>query len=233
MSKLRFCDETPEFLRRDSRRGFSKGDDAEWSPMKARLPLKFAGRGLSALVKGLRDMEDEKLDEEMDLLREMETGENMSERGRKQKDHGTMLVGDSQLELPLGADGEGAASAEEGGKPAKVWKKKGQKRTTRKSTMRPSNAKWKPEAAWLGGEHDMAVEETQLVQRPDAGDGEEGGENGMVTGDGVGPDAGKDGGKVKRAVKKIKATAHANFRALKIRNKNSKGKGGGRLGKRR
>lgn len=39
--------------------------------MVRKLP-KPAGRGLSALVKGLRDMEDEKLDEELEMLREME-----------------------------------------------------------------------------------------------------------------------------------------------------------------
>ena len=36
---------------------------------------------------------------------------------------------------------------------------------------------------------------------------------------------------VKRAARKIKASAHANFCKLKIKNKNSKAKGGGRFGR--
>ncbi|KAF2720950.1 hypothetical protein K431DRAFT_285218 [Polychaeton citri CBS 116435] len=49
------------------------------------------------------------------------------------------------------------------------------------------------------------------------------------------PKGGKVGGdEVKKVVRKISATAHANFRALKIKNKNSKGKGrgSGRFGRR-
>jgi len=44
------------------------------------------------------------------------------------------------------------------------------------------------------------------------------------------PDAGQ---KIKKVAKKISATAHANFRRLKIKSKNSKGNGGGRFGNRR
>lgn len=38
-------------------------------------------------------------------------------------------------------------------------------------------------------------------------------------------------GVVKKAARMISAQAHANFRALKIKNKNSKAKGGGRFGR--
>ena len=43
---------------------------------------------------------------------------------------------------------------------------------------------------------------------------------------------GKSENVVKRAARKISATAHANFCKLKIKNKNSKAKGGGRFGRR-
>lgn len=42
----------------------------------------------------------------------------------------------------------------------------------------------------------------------------------------------KPDGIVKKTARKISATAHANFRALKIKNKNSKASGRGRFGRR-
>ena len=42
----------------------------------------------------------------------------------------------------------------------------------------------------------------------------------------------KSDGIVKKTAKKISATAHANFRKLNIKNKNSKANGRGRFGKR-
>ena len=219
-----------------------------------RKPPRLAGKGLSALVKGLRDMEDEKLDEELEMLREMEGQCGPSSKISQPK----VLVNDSQgcqgPDMPLGPDGGLESEDEEGiekealgrdGKPLKIWKKKGQKRTTRRVLMKPNVAKWKPEPAWKGEaeseeETEQAVvEQTQTTtQKPnedyeDELDGED---------DANEVDVGKKKTKKKAEgnkqglvakVRKISATAHANFRALKIKNKQSKGKRGARFGRRR
>ena len=301
--KLRF-DETPAFLRRDSQRtafpgieggdGLDEGDGVSFSPIAfRRLPRPTAGRGLSALVKGLRDMQEAKLDDDLDMLREME-GESTFESFASKMNHQQtktqppkVLVGDSQIpDMPLGPDGAVESEEEVGvsegktrdGRPLKVWKKKGQKRTTRAVKMRPNAAKWKPEPAWRGGveeedgvEGEEVVGETQMVDsNPTAAIGESAGlyEEDDYTG-GLGdedeyaahPDAdaesedmdskmaawrkqkkdlkqakedGKKDGIVQKVKKKISATAHANFRALKIRGKGVQGKKpSGRFGKRR
>ena len=210
-----------------------------------------AGKGLSALVKGLRDMEDEKLDEELEMLRELEGDFGPSSKISQPK----VLVDDSQRpDMPLGPDGEVESEGEEDiekegqrrdGKPLKIWKKKGQKRTTRRVLMKPNVAKWKPEPAWKGEadseeeDEQAVVEQTQATtQRPnedyedelaseeDANEAEGGKKKTKKKADGN-----KQGFVAK--VRKISATAHANFRALKIKNKQSKGKRGARFGRRR
>ncbi|KAL8656605.1 MAG: hypothetical protein Q9210_000143 [Variospora velana] len=189
--KLRF-DDTPAFLRRDSQR-FSQGqninavddedraDKFSWSPVAVRtIRPKPAGRGLSALVKGLREMEEAKLDEELDILREMEE-ENVNAPKSQTKNGPTICVEDSQVpDMPLGPDGQGDSESEDqeklnaggrdgNGRPLKVWKKKGQKRTTRRVMIKPNTAKWKPEPEWKGGKEDesegevAAIEETQFA----------------------------------------------------------------------
>lgn len=69
------------------------------------------------------------------------------------------------IERPLGPDralddeSEGDSLPPErgrDGKPLRVFKKRGQKRSTRMSKMRPSKAKWKPEPAWKVGSSDEA-----------------------------------------------------------------------------
>ncbi|KAL9122100.1 MAG: hypothetical protein Q9187_001345 [Circinaria calcarea] len=271
VSKLTFDGETPEFLRRDSQRAAfptyppvgsqADGDAVFWSPIKVRMPVKPAGRGLSALVKGLRGMQDEALDEDLDIMNELEAeragGDGDSQILKQPK----LLVRDSQLEMPLGPDGEGDVSNNEeeskmegrgrDGKPLKVWKKKGQKRSTRRVNMKPNAGKWRPEPTWLGGkesEDDMAVQETQVgdavipVGLDAEGDGAdaqdhewdgaegEGGSQGTKT---VSLEAAPASVPKAKKKKKISATAHANFRALKIKNKQSKGKRGGKFGRRR
>lgn len=271
VSKLRF-DDTPAFLRRDSQRFYTEkenvnGDDhvASWSPIAIRKVPRPAGRGLSALVKGLRDMEDENLDDELEMLREMEGMDSQPLR-REQMSQPKLLVPESQIpEMPLGPDGgvesddsdayEGEGKGRDG-KPLKVWKKKGQKRTTRRVAMKPNVAKWKPEPKWKGGEEvddeeEPGVVETQVAdgghEAPHRGEGDEdyhddqnacSGEDSEARRRRMVMDESRKGeekteGVVQRAKKKISATAHANFRALKIKNKQSKGKGGGRFGRRR
>lgn len=265
VSKLRF-DETPAFLRRDSQRAdvgnenmLGDKEGVSWSPVAIRKLPKAAGRGLSALVKGLREMEDEVLDEELDVLREMESESNP----RAHLDKPEVLVKDSQRpDMPLGPDGglesdeDGLISVDEGkgrdGKPLKVWKKKGQKRTTRRVLMKPNTAKWKAEPAWkvdqANGDEEEGVAESQTVSagrstelRVHASDGDECEDVECFQGVGEAEnnkrdtsDKGleeKEGLAIK--LRKISATAHANFRALKIKNKQSKGKKNCRFGRKR
>lgn len=265
VSKIRF-DETPAFLRRDSQRAdvgnenvLGDNEGVSWSPVAIRKLPKAAGRGLSALVKGLREMEDEVLDEELDVLREMESESNP----RNQLDKSRVLVKDSQRpDMPLGPDGgiesdeDGLISADEGkgrdGKPLKVWKKKGQKRTTRRVLMKPNTAKWKPEPAWkvgqANGDEEDGVADSQTVSADQStewkvhgSDGDEYEDVECIQGvaeaetdkrDASDKDLKKKEGLAKK-LKKISATAHANFRALKIKNKQSKGKKNGRFGRKR
>lgn len=218
-------------------------------------------------MKGLRDMEDEKLDEEMDILREMEADDqdqNICSVAMPKAP--TIVVEDSQVfDMPLGPDGARASEDDEGsdeketrgrdGKPLKVWKKKGQKRTTRKANIKPSAAKWKPEPEWKAAEKDDAADELSLVAETQLADPElravevDAGSDDMQYMEATSgseseePTALKPRPKVKdreaqakpepgpKQKKKVSATAHANFRALKIKNKQSKGKRGSRFGR--
>ncbi len=286
-----------------------------------RMRTKPAGKGLSALVRGLREMADEQLDEEMDLIREMEGGGGARSSSnftakiaaaaasmRKGKEKIEVSVKDSpgppEIEMPLGPD-RGLSESEEAeatlategkgsdGKPPRVWKKRGQKRSTRTTVMRPTKAKWKPEPKWNGGDNDSDAEidntitgevavvpETQLLPtivaapddddflhtdneenaafRPDADADEaeeeeeeeeenpsfvtrpkkpakqtkerlEESEQQLKNGEEKREENKKERKEKKeKKKKKIAPTAHANFRALKIRGKGAGGKGGAR-----
>ncbi|CAO1602846.1 hypothetical protein XANCAGTX0491_006444 [Xanthoria calcicola] len=282
-SVLRY-DDTPAFLRRDSQR-FSQSqqlsesynpveDDVfSWSPVAVRvIRPQPAGRGLSALVKGLRDMEEAKLDDELEMLREME-GQGEDDHESQAKVVPKVWVKDSQVpDMPLGPDGEGESEREDleglktagedrSGRPLKIWKKKGQKRTTRRVTIKPNTAKWKPEQEWKGGKEDeseeevVAVGETQ-IDAPALDVRAEDAEEFQSDEDGVHEDIADQGGQqngppgeqgmhIKRSKspkkeplkekkkKAVNAAAHTNYRALKIRSKKSKGKGSGRFSRRR
>ncbi|MCJ1287695.1 DNA replication regulator sld2 [Xylographa opegraphella] len=262
-------DDTPEFLRRSAplfpsltasnTQSGQALDDADapisWSPVAVRLPRKPIGRSLSTLMQGLRDMEEEALDEELELLREIE-GESAgcavasssgNGGGGKVGANAKVLVLDSQVgDMPLGPDGAGDVSSEEegeargrGGRAVKKWKKKGQKRSTRRVVMRPTVGKWKPEREWAGEaeeEEEAVVEgvvrETQAGDPEGSGAEEEGLDEEQEQEESGAKVEEKSEGKKAKPPRKVSATAHANFRALKIRNKQSKGKKGGRIGRR-
>ena len=208
------------------------------------------------------------LDDDLDVLREMEADQadvhSPTQAQIQPPKRPKLLVQDSQLEMPPGADGENENSEDEelakedvgrGGKPQKVWKKKGQKRSTRRVIIKPTTAKWQPEKAWeLGeGEFDdvVGVKETQHEEIAAIAE-----ENLELEHDETRVDAemcaddhktleeakasNRKGhsqntkAKMKdKEVKKISATANPNFRALKIKNKQSKGKRGARFSKKR
>lgn len=110
--------ETPSFLRRSTSGIFNSSnpnaDTGGLSPILVRKPQQFVGKGLSQIVQGLRDMEEERLDDDLDALREMEI-----------EQQGTGVeVADSQIPVDPAAQG-------------RTYKKKGQKRTTRLVRMKP------------------------------------------------------------------------------------------------
>lgn len=204
-------DDTPAFLKRYHTSVHPLNDDASdpipWSPeINVRMRTKPALKGLSQLVRGLREMADKELDDEMDLLREVEgeggapkksnfaaklkaaTAKKM-DQDLKTSSSVPTLVQDSQtaqpeqqqqqqrprfpkllpssesIEMPLGRDRALDDESEEDslppqrgrdGKPLRVFQKRGQKRSTRMSKMRPSKAKWKPEPAWKVDSSDEA-----------------------------------------------------------------------------
>lgn len=151
--------ETPSFLRRTNplrlnRLKNTNGGAESTSPIAVRMPPKIIGKGLSTLVKDLRDMEDERMDDELDVLRELEN----EQMGNSADD---VIVGDSQVfgnhgeELPEGTE---AANDQYPQRPRKQWKKKGQKRTTRRVNMKPVRSKPKPEPKWKANVDDIEEE---------------------------------------------------------------------------
>ena len=201
-------------------------------------------------------MEDERLDEEFNILREMERESVPQNHWDQPQD----LDESQRPAMPLGSDhgleGEedglenSADASRENEKSSGVWKKKGQKRTTRRTLMMPNTARWKPEPPWKvdkanGDEKDcLAKAQTSSAGRvTEYGEDSDRYDKDLVENEGVIRASNRreyilaDGlehrkGLVKK-VKKISATAHANFRALKIKNRQSKIKKVSRFGRQR
>lgn len=114
--------DTPSFLRRSNGgRSYNALGPAsgELSPIAARKTRPFVGRGLSALVQGLRDMEEERLEEDLDVLRELEADQAAMQEKESE-------AADAQPQVKL-----------RGRLGKRPFKKKGQKRTTRRVHMKP------------------------------------------------------------------------------------------------
>jgi 26S proteasome regulatory subunit N12 len=138
---------TPAFLRRDNVLDRIEEAD-ETTPRPAPWKRRGLGRSLSAMIQAMRKDEDDRLDEEADIMRELEMEEEgilAPARPRASQ----ILVEDSQVTMPLGPD-RGSESEEEeeeeeqlgrDGKPRKVWKKKGLKRQTRRVISKSSTPK--------------------------------------------------------------------------------------------
>ncbi|KAK4548971.1 hypothetical protein LTR36_008744 [Oleoguttula mirabilis] len=299
-SKRQFS--TPSFLRR----AFPLAPIDEECTTAAGPPFAKRGlvRSLSSIIKGLRKQEDKRMDDEWDILDELEAEERgeLPFAAAAAAAPAKVLVEDSQVagEMPLGPDqGEPESDDEEqstvrqpgvdaNGKPRKPWKKKGLKRQTKRTNMRPVLHKAR-KASDLAAEEDKddgaeVVAETQPAEAPPtlrlrkrrlddklAGSEASGEDDGASEYDNddddnneaaeaeadIEPGAAKANKnreaakraeaayqvakadqakhaaaeqKPEKARKKVSAQAHANFRALKIKNKNSKGngKGGGR-----
>lgn len=115
--------------------------DEEEEPISRPAPWmrRGLGRSLSSMIQAMRKDEDDKLDEEADIMRELEMEEEGIAVPRKPR-ASQILIEDSQAAMPLGPDrglesDEGSEEEPElgpDGKPRRVWKKKGLKRQTRR-----------------------------------------------------------------------------------------------------
>ena len=223
-------DSTPPFLRRmsslnqrlksaETDRPFASPEKVRTGP--SRLSLFKKGRSLSEIVKDLRKAQDEDHDDDLEALNDMEDG-------------GGSDNNNVQVELSQVVEQQ---EEQEDQQPQRVWKKKGQKRTTRRINLKPPTARTKnvrPEA------EEASDSEDEL-----AAAGVEGTQNDTVDGDfdiesldeaelNQKEPLGKSSKKAKKAEKptkgrtvKVNAISHMNFRSLKIKNKNSKAKGRG------
>ncbi|CAI6334957.1 unnamed protein product [Periconia digitata] len=124
---------TPAFLRRDNFLA-DISEDHEPTPRPLPWQRKGMGRSLSAIIKSMRKQEEDKLDEEADIMRQMEMEELEMPAKKKQK-LPEVHVHNSQATMPLGPD-RGFESENEVQDPnsdvQKTWKKKGLKRQTRR-----------------------------------------------------------------------------------------------------
>lgn len=208
-------------------------------------------RSLSTIIHDLKKREEERMDDEWDIMNEME------QEGQDDGKHqavSQLLVQDRQAtDMPLGPDQSLGSSAEESGPEQaayvrKSWKKKGLKRQTRRVIMRPvlHTARKADEGEALVESdaeivaetqpHDGTIEEVAEDAEDDAFNVDSPNEEAATKRKGsqkpaaVKSKAVKDPDKdqTKKKARKVDANAHANFRALKIKNKNSKASGRGR-----
>lgn len=256
---------TPAFLRRDNTLHVIDEDD-EATPRPAPWKRRGLGRSLSSMIQSMKKQEDDRLDEEAEIMREMEMEAQGIPVPTKTRIP-SILVEDSQAPMPLGPDrglesdddedeNEAADNLGPDGKPRRIWKKRGQKRTTRRVIMRPNFTKPKPEAAPPALDEDSEVEArvTETQQNTDQTRSDD-----KLSEDEASEYASDDShtpkkrkhqpkkaaalstsqaedktkeGPVKKAARKVKATANANYRRLKIKGKGGNG-GKGKFGRRR
>jgi DNA replication regulator SLD2 len=260
VSKLHFP--TPSFLRRDSHRTqmpvVNEDESVTLSPEMVRVPRKPLVRGLSSILAGLRRMEEEAADEDLEALHEMEiemAGEGKPASKPTAAKEG-VLVEDCQPRLPLGGfDDEAMYDSEpeelknptlgRDGQPLKVYKKKGQKRTTRRVNMKPTRSKPQPQPEAQPQEDsddelaapEETVPETQVDDMAGFGEGRnfdsDESQSEYTASEGgtryrrpnqtkKNKKANKDG-KIKTAARKVGTLAHQNFKRLKLRNSGAKG----------
>ncbi|KAG0126986.1 DNA replication/checkpoint protein [Tuber indicum] len=238
---------TPTFLRRDSSR-FQPPVESPPVP----LPMRPV-RGLSSMVAELRKMEDEAIEEEFaddeEAMKEMEAldGEPSLPPPEQRGEELEVGIGD----LPPGAFAEEAIVDENEGedKDKPKWKKKGLKRQTKRTIsnytspntnilvrkltniVRPTTTK--PQE--MPQEEDLPPDPANAELPPAGYDDDEDLSNIESEDEHTSKKAMVDKGKavVKKVVRKVKATANANFRRLNIRGQGTKARGGGKFRKRR
>ncbi|KAF2203054.1 hypothetical protein GQ43DRAFT_390847 [Delitschia confertaspora ATCC 74209] len=247
---------TPAFLRRDNVLDIIN-EEAEETPRPAPWRRRGIGRSLSSMIQAMkkkdeevRKLEEEELEEDLAMMREME----MEVEGfpvPKKPRIVDAAVEDSQAPMPLGPDGAAESDEDEeigaNGNPRRVWKKRGQKRQTRRAILRPTFLKTKPQ---LGNEVSEEEKEepncaAEIQIYPDvAGSGDEFSEEDDASDYSnsshtpkrrkvehkkpdivpkAQPENKEGGGVVKAAVRRVKESAHANYRRLKIKAKAGNG----------
>ncbi|PVH99079.1 hypothetical protein DM02DRAFT_529835 [Periconia macrospinosa] len=249
---------TPAFLRRDN---FLKDIAEDDEPTPRPLPWKRRGigRSLSAMIQSMKKQEEDQMDEEEEIMRQMEMEESELPPRKKQKIP-EVLVQDSQVEMPLGPDrgvesededNEKEKTQEQNGKVQNRWKK-GLKRQTRRVIMKPNFSRTQPQSTHA---HEDMVEECHKVGEAQINSdmvgsdfefsGDEASEYESdashskkkavvptkkkldgASASQVEKSTQNQGGPVKTvktAARKIKATAHANYRRLKIKSKGGNG----------
>ncbi|KAL6877474.1 DNA replication/checkpoint protein [Trichoderma longibrachiatum] len=246
VSKLQF--DTPAFLKRHSLPTLDENTTFDAPPL--RLPRKPLVRGLSEIVASLRKVEEEQLDDDLEALREVEAEAEAASGGpppqlpaksQMPEPKQDILEPDSQVkQLPLGGfDDEGMydspteEAVDRDGRPMRIFKKKGQKRTTRRVNMRPVRTK---RPTNLAEENESGEDEDDQDTVPDTqaqiGKSDIAGESDgdFEDGDDDVPDdkakakkPAKSEGVVKKAARKVNQLAHANFHRLKLRNHGAKG----------
>jgi hypothetical protein len=197
--------------------------------------MKPLSRSFSSIIQELKNQEEERMEDDWDVLNELEAGENDTAAPKKQAE--PVQVSDSQLVvMPLGPDrAPGESESEEevalgaNGLPRKVYKKKGLKRQTRKTNIKPvlhkpkkaADLEEKPES----DEEEEAVGETQL----------NGPESNFVE-DTEQRNAEKDGEKSVNPIKKVAQKVSQNFKKMNIKShqtsKQKAARSRGRFGKR-
>ncbi|KAI1099468.1 DNA replication/checkpoint protein [Jackrogersella minutella] len=244
VSKLQLS--TPSFLRRVPLATVDENGDYI-SPVPLRLPRKPLGRSLSSVVAGLRRLEEEALDEDLEALHEMEGDTNPSNTTKPAKPKEDILEPDSQAQQLLGGFDDEAlydSPTEEGvgrdGQPLRVYKKKGQKRTTRRVNMRPTRSKRPRQSTEKQGDSDAEddvipetqVDATKADPEPPLDLGSDSEFQSAEEEEEVPKKKGKANkakkvdkkeGPVRKTARKVNELAHANFKRLKLRNNGAKG----------
>ncbi|KAI1007525.1 hypothetical protein K3495_g700 [Podosphaera aphanis] len=243
---------TPSFLRRiQPPQEADMEKYLELSPRVKRIKQKPLMKGLSSILADLRDIQDERLDEDLEALREMEAGESglikpLAQPSFKpitlEKD---ILKPDSQAGLLIGGlDDETALGSPTGmhEHPVKLFKKQGQKRTTRKSNLKPSRAKLAPVQEEATSEDNSEEHNALTSDKPKIGGDEFGKEARNFDSDSQSEYTASEGetryrrpkqenkslpaqtaGNSKSSVRKVSAKAHQNFKRLKLRNSGASG----------
>ncbi|KAK3990879.1 putative DNA replication regulator sld-2 [Cladorrhinum sp. PSN332] len=269
---------TPAFLRRTNLPPVDEQDEnGEWKVGPLRLPRKLlpgkGPRGLSQIVTSLRTIQDEAFEDEEDALREMELASDpapVTARKPAAPSSDPIEVNDSQLGLEpppppprekpalLSAfDDEALYDSDNDtpqlgrdGLPLRIFKKRGQKRTTRKVNIKPTRHK-RPSTSAAAPQDDSdsegeVIPETQhqkshnpppeddLLLSGSDFDGENESDFDELS---MEPRKKKDKkdkkkdekekekkeGVIKKTVRMVKATAHVNYKRLKLRNNGAKG----------
>ncbi len=138
---------TPRFLRRDMPVIMEDGIDEDADGRSGMDPprpwnRRLLGRSLSSMIQSLRKQEEEQLDDELDIMRELEQDEERGTSSASAKPAQVQVqMQDSQHVTVLDAEGfnngsdsdedQEAGPKDDGRKPTR-WKKKGQKRQTRR-----------------------------------------------------------------------------------------------------